>query len=298
MNAQPLPVDDASTFYYEASYGMYNDMVHELFPDSPDVDAESSDALVPVVRPSSPKENHDYLSRTAHGDLLSKAVEALRCQVTNTTNKLHTKQGPDSSRAFLSTITALSTLPTEDFARLYTGIYHASTSFYPNTPPTSDTGPRSPLADSTKEEKTPQPVKRIQTQEKLEKFIANARAALIQLVNNHWERLATGLKVQELQGDPFSGDKRLQRVYHHHKLRRLRVETELHWLRRALSLIRNLRNFQEYLEENNHHPSDTSNHRLRHAYLVYIYAASFSSSTLNMRDIKIALKEDLQYTVR
>lgn len=180
-------MDDASIFYYEASYGIYNDMVHELFPDSPDVDAESSDCLVPVVRPSSPKEKHDCLSRTAHGDLLSKAVEALRCQVTNTTNKLHTKQGPDSSRAFLSTVTALSTLPTGNFARLCTGIYRASTSFYPDTPPASDAGPGSPLADSTKEERTPQPVKRIQTQEKLEKFIANTGAALIQLVNNHWE---------------------------------------------------------------------------------------------------------------
>ncbi|PMD64611.1 uncharacterized protein K444DRAFT_625282 [Hyaloscypha bicolor E] len=150
-----------------------------------------------------------------------------------------------------------------------TGIYRASTSFYPDTPPASDAGPGSPLADSTKEERTPQPVKRIQTQEKLEKFIANTGAALIQLVNNHWERLAAGLKVQELHGDPFSSDKRLRRVYHYHELRRLRVETELHWLRRALSLIRNLRDFQEYLEENGYRPSDTSNHRLRHAYLYY-----------------------------
>jgi hypothetical protein len=140
----------------------------------------------PVVRPLTPKEKHDSLGRIAYGDLLSKVVEALQCQVTNITKKLHAKQGPDSSRAFLFTITALSTLPTEDFARLYTGIYHASTSFYPNTPPASDAGPVSPLADSTKEERTPQLVKGIQTQEKLEKFIANARAALIQLVNNHW----------------------------------------------------------------------------------------------------------------
>jgi hypothetical protein len=79
MNAEPLPVDNASTFYYEASYGMYNDMVHELFPDSLDVDAESSNALMPIVRPSSLKEKHDALGRTAYKDLLSKAVEALRC---------------------------------------------------------------------------------------------------------------------------------------------------------------------------------------------------------------------------
>jgi hypothetical protein len=91
MNAEPLLVDDALTFYNDALYRMYNDMVYELFPDSLDVDAESSNALVLVVRLSSPKEKHDSLSRTAYGDLLSKAVEALRCQVTNITNKLYAK---------------------------------------------------------------------------------------------------------------------------------------------------------------------------------------------------------------
>jgi hypothetical protein len=60
----------------------------------------------------------------------------------------------------------------------------------------------------------------------LERFIANARDALAELVNTHWERLAGGLKVQELQGHPVSSDKR-----------------ELHWLRRALSLIENLGDF-------------------------------------------------------
>lgn len=76
------------------------------------------------------------------------------------------------------------------------------------------------------------------------------------------------------------------------------METELHWLRRALSLIRNLRDFQEYLEENGHRPLDTSNYWLRHAYLVYIYTTGFSSSALNIGDIKIALKEDLRYVIR
>jgi hypothetical protein len=52
-------------------------MVYKLFPDSLDVDAESSDALVPVVRLLSPREKHNPLSRTAYGDLLSKAIEAL-----------------------------------------------------------------------------------------------------------------------------------------------------------------------------------------------------------------------------
>jgi hypothetical protein len=59
-NVSPVEgIDDVLIFYYETSYGIYNDMVHVLFPDSPDVDAESSDALVLVVRPSSPKEKHD-----------------------------------------------------------------------------------------------------------------------------------------------------------------------------------------------------------------------------------------------
>jgi hypothetical protein len=84
-------VDNISIFYYEASYRIYNNIVHKLFPDSPDIDAEYLDALVPIVRPLSPKEKHNALSRTAYRDLLSKAVEALRCQVTNTTNRLYTK---------------------------------------------------------------------------------------------------------------------------------------------------------------------------------------------------------------
>jgi hypothetical protein len=47
---EPLPLDNPLTFYNDASYGMYNDMVYGLFPDS-DVEAESSGALVLVVRP-------------------------------------------------------------------------------------------------------------------------------------------------------------------------------------------------------------------------------------------------------
>jgi hypothetical protein len=58
---------------------MYNDIVYKLFPDSPDVEAESLNALVPVVRSLSPNEDYNSPSRTAHRDLLSRAVEALRC---------------------------------------------------------------------------------------------------------------------------------------------------------------------------------------------------------------------------
>ncbi|RDL30348.1 uncharacterized protein BP5553_10226 [Venustampulla echinocandica] len=138
-------------------------IVHELFPDLPEVDAESSDALVPALRSPWPKEKHSSHSETAYRDLLSKAVEALRCLVANTTKKLHAEQGPDSSRAFLSSVTALSMLPTEDFARLCTGIYRASASYYPDTPPASDAG--SPSADSSKEQRTTSPVKGIQIRE-------------------------------------------------------------------------------------------------------------------------------------
>jgi hypothetical protein len=70
-------VDNALIFYNNVLYGIYNNMVHELFPDLLDVDTESSDALVPIVRLLSPKEKHNSLGRIACGDLLSKAVKAL-----------------------------------------------------------------------------------------------------------------------------------------------------------------------------------------------------------------------------
>jgi hypothetical protein len=149
---EPLPLDDPSTFYNDTLYRMYNDIVYELFPDLLDIEAKSSDTLVLVIRSPSPSENHDSLNRTAYKDLLSKAIEALHYQVTNTINKLHAKQGLDSSRAFLSTLSTLYKLLTEDFAYLYISIYHASTSFYLNTLLTNDA--RSPLINLSKEEKT------------------------------------------------------------------------------------------------------------------------------------------------
>ena len=291
---EPLALDAPSSLDGDASY---SDMVHGLFSDSPDEEAESLGTLIPVmpvIGSSTPNEKHDS-RETNYGDMLSSVMEALRSQVTNTTYKLHAQQGPGSSRAFLSSLSTLYTLPNEDFARLCASIHRASTSCDPDTPPANDAGP--PSADSSKEERTRNPGKGSR-EVKLEKFIAIGREALLQLVNQHWERLAGGLQVQELQGDPFSSDKRMRRIYHHHELRRLRLDTELHWLRRALSLIRNLRNFQEYLAENGHRPSDTSNHRLRYAYLVYIYADSFNSSASKRCDIRTALKEDLRYAVR
>jgi hypothetical protein len=42
------------------------------------MDAESSDALILVVRLLSPKEEDNSLNRTAYRDLLSKAVKALQ----------------------------------------------------------------------------------------------------------------------------------------------------------------------------------------------------------------------------
>jgi hypothetical protein len=78
MNTELLPVNNTLTFYYKTLYRIYNNIVHKLFPDSPDIDTESSDTLVPVVRLLSPKEKHDSLGRTAYRDLLSKAIEALQ----------------------------------------------------------------------------------------------------------------------------------------------------------------------------------------------------------------------------
>lgn len=267
-------------------------MVHGLLSNSPDQEAESLETVMPVMGSRSPNEKHNT-HETAYGDLLSRAMEALRSQVTNTTYILHAQQGPGSSRKFLSTLSTLSTLPAEDFARVCAGTRRASASCHPEIPPANDAA--SPSADSSKEQNTRNSGKGSR-EVKLEKFVANARDALVRLVNKHWERLADGLGVQELQGHPFSSDKRMRRIYDH-ELRGLRLETELHWLRRALSLIRNLLDFREYLEENRHRPSDISNHRPRHAYLVNIYAASFSS-TSKMGDIKTALKEDLRYAVR
>jgi hypothetical protein len=75
-------------------------------------------------------------------------------------------------------------LPTEAFAALCTGIYRASTSYSSDTPPASDAG--SPSADSSKEGKTTKPGtgRRIR-EEELEKFIANAGEALLQLIDNY-----------------------------------------------------------------------------------------------------------------
>jgi len=63
-------------------------MVYDLFPDT---DGESSDALVPVVRLSSRTEEHDFPSRTTDGDMLSKAVEALRGSIIRRTKTLQPK---------------------------------------------------------------------------------------------------------------------------------------------------------------------------------------------------------------
>ena len=82
-----------------------------------------------------------------HVDLqqkLSEAEEALRRHIIHKTNRLYTKQGPDSSKAFLS---ALCTLSIENFDQLWAGVLHALTSNKPTTPSASDTGSR--LTDSS-----------------------------------------------------------------------------------------------------------------------------------------------------
>ena len=61
---------------------------------------------------------------------------------------------------------------------------------------------------------------------------------------------------------------------------------------------RNIRDFEEYLEEGGNPLSEGSNQRLRHAYLMEIYAADSSRSGLDVTDMKTAFKEDLRYAVR
>jgi hypothetical protein len=226
-----------------------------------------------------------------HENLLSEAEEALRRHITHKTNRLHTEEGPDSSKAFLS---ALCTLSTESFDRLWAGVLHASISNHPATPPARDAGSRPP--DSNENGKSRAALERTQIWEgRLERFAANAEGALIRLVNNYWERLTIGLDEREFHGDQFRADKRLRRLCHHLELRELDQDAELHWLRRALALIRNLRDFEEYLGENGHPLSEGLNQRLRHAYLTEIYAAGSSCSDA---DVKTAFKEDLRYAVR
>jgi hypothetical protein len=70
-------------------------------------------------------------------------------------------------------------------------------------------------------------------------------------------------------------------------------------LRRALALIRNLPDFEEYLEESGHPLSERLNQRLRQAYLIYIYTAGFSTpSDLDMACMKKTFKEDIRYAGR
>jgi hypothetical protein len=82
---EPLALDAPSSLDGDASY---SDMVHGLFSDSPDEEAESLGILMTVISSSSPNEEHDY-RETKYGDMLTSAMEALRSQVTNTTYKLH-----------------------------------------------------------------------------------------------------------------------------------------------------------------------------------------------------------------
>ena len=77
---QLQPLGDPSTFYSDASYRTYEYkvMVYEVLTGLHDVKAKSLNALVPVVSSPRPKEKRDAHSRS-DGDLLSEAVEALRC---------------------------------------------------------------------------------------------------------------------------------------------------------------------------------------------------------------------------
>jgi hypothetical protein len=223
---------------------------------------------------------------------LGKAQEALLRRVVNKTERLYTEQGLDYSKAFLS---ALCTLPAESFDRLWAGVLNTSTPFNPNTPRIVD-AISAPTDVSNRGTIGTTGHKTQIWKAKLERFIANAVGALIQLVDRHWELLTAGLHMREFRGDPSCGDKYPRRLYYHLELQKLRSDTALYWLRRGLALIRNLRDFEEYLEENNHPRSEGLNQRLRQAYLIYIYAAGFGTlSDLDMAGMKKAFKEDIRY---
>lgn len=51
----------------------------------------------------------------------------------------------------------------------------------------------------------------------------------------------------------------MRRFYHYLELRNLRSDTALHWFQQGLALIRNLCDFEEYLEENGHPRSKSLN---------------------------------------
>ena len=227
--------------------------------------------------------------RTGHENLLIRAEEALRRQLANKTHRLYTEQGPTSSKILLS---ALCTLSDEGFDQLWAGVLHASTSYKPITPPANDTQSRSHSGENMRSRATGE---RAQVREaKLENFAINAVGDLLRFVNDHWEQLTRGLDAQQLQGDQLIASKQPGRLHHYLELRRRTHNAELHWLQRALALIRDLRNFEEYLEENGDTTSKGSNQRLRDAYLTRIWAGS----SLSVSDVRRVFKEDLRYATR
>jgi hypothetical protein len=258
--ADQPPPDDSSIYLRD---NVFPSIINSPFSYSHNPEAEPAEPeRVSTVGSLLPTEEHISSSQTDHEDLLSKAEAALQRQVAYKTNKLYTEQGPVSSKAFLS---ALCTLPTESFDPLWAGVLNNTSTLNPNTPrivdePSTLTNVSHRGIIGTTGDKTQI------WKAKLDRFIANAVGALIQLVDRHWELLTAGLDIREFRGDPSCRDKHTRRLHHHLELRKLRIDTQLHWLRRGLALIRNLRDFEEYLEENGHPRSEGLNQRLRQAY--------------------------------
>ncbi|KAH8797858.1 hypothetical protein F5884DRAFT_864215 [Xylogone sp. PMI_703] len=224
-------------------------------------------------------------------DLLSEAEEALRRHIIDKTNRIYAGQGPDIAGAFLS---AVCTLSSERFDQLWAGILRDLS--FNNHATTSSSDTRSKTCDLSRHAKPRTAAERTQIWErKLDRFTMNVVGTLTRFVNRYWERLVAGLEVRRFQEDELAADKRLYRLCHYLELRRLEQEAELCWLQRALALIRNLRDFEDYLVKNGHPLSKGSNQRLRHAYLKEIYAAG---STHSDSVLKIAFKEDLRYAFR
>jgi hypothetical protein len=65
----------------------------------------------------------------------------------------------------------------------------------------------------------------------------------------HWDLLTAGLEARESRG-VFSADTRSRGLFYHRVLQK--EDRDLHWLQRAVALIRFLLTFEKYREENGH----------------------------------------------
>ena len=243
---------------------------------------ESCMDLMPLVKSVSSREKHESPIRTDDTYLLNRTVESFRCQVTNTFLELDA----ESAKAFVSKVSDLCKLPTRDFAHIITVVSeHRPSRTRPVKHPSAFSS-----SNDRKIEATPI------WKETLQKFTASAVGTLIQLIKNDGDELANGGEVEGPQKFPLSHDKQTRHISHYFELQKLNKEAKLHWLRRALALIRIFHDYREYLLENGYSLEDASCHRPRHGFLIGIYAGG--SPDKNMYKVRLAFKEDIRYASR